>query len=397
MKQILMIAYSEYPYDARVRREAEALAHSGLYEVSVLTLKTGERPKTSEIGGVKIFEIDQAKYVGSNKLLYILAYFCFFLRCLLRCSWLSIKGQVDLVHVHNMPDFLVFAAVLPRLCGCPLVLDIHDSMPETYLSKFTGKNSLLFKLLSFEEQASAAIAQRVVCVNEVQKGVLVDRGIQPDKITIAMNMPDPALFPQNSNPGAAVPKDGVFRMVYHGTIAERLGVDLTVQAMAKFSPAIPGLEFHIWSKAGPAIDAIEKLARDLNVVEKVKLLRGGVPLERLADQLKIMDLGVIGNRKGAATDLMLPVKLLEYVALDIPVVAPRLKCIQHYFSESMVSFFEPEDIDSMAEAILKIYRDLDRRQEQPRQAKAFLERYGWERHKQDLIRMYDNIFGEKTS
>jgi glycosyltransferase involved in cell wall biosynthesis len=94
---------------------------------------------------------------------------------------------------------------------------------------------------------------------------------------------------------------------------------------------------------------------------------------------------------------MLPVKLLEYVALGIPVVAPRLKCIQHYFTGSMVSFFEPEDIDSMAVAILALYRDPERRHDQARQAKAFLERYGWEGHKQDLIRMYDNLWEEKST
>jgi glycosyltransferase involved in cell wall biosynthesis len=88
---------------------------------------------------------------------------------------------------------------------------------------------------------------------------------------------------------------------------------------------------------------------------------------------------------------MLPVKLLEYVALGIPVVAPRLKCIRHYFTESMVSFFEPEDVDSMAASILALYRDPDRRQAQARQAKTFLDRFGWDRHKHDLIRMYDNL------
>lgn len=391
MKHVLMIAYTEYGQDARVRREAETISHTGRYEVSILVLKTGEKPKISEIGGVKVIEVNQAKYAGSNKLLYIWSYFQFFLRCFSLVTWLFVRGRVHYVHVHNMPDFLVFSAILPRVLGCRLILDVHDSMPETYLSKFSGKNSLPFKLLSLEEQASAAIAHRVVCVNQVQKEVLVGRGIRPEKVTIAMNIPDPSLFPLNGNSGPAAPKDGVFRMVYHGTIAERLGVDLAVQAVAKISPAIPGIEFHIWAKAGPGMDAIEKLARDLSVAERMKLLRGGVPLERLAEELKIMDLGVLSNRKGAATELMLPVKLLEYIALGIPVVAPRLKCIQHYFSDCMVTFFDPEDVVSMAAAMLALYQDPARRQEQARQARAFFEHYGWEHHKQDLIRMYDNL------
>jgi glycosyltransferase involved in cell wall biosynthesis len=180
-------------------------------------------------------------------------------------------------------------------------------------------------------------------------------------------------------------------MVYHGTIAERLGVDLTVQAVAKLAGAIPGLEFHLWSKAGPALDAIEKLSRSLNIGDRVCIREGGVALERLSQELKIMNLGIVSNRKGVATDLMLPVKMLEYITLGIPVVAPRLKCIQYYFTEDMVSFFEAGNVGSMAQVILGLYKDPVRRQKQAQNARAFLDRYGWENHQHDLIAMYENL------
>ena len=70
-----------------------------------------------------------------------------------------------------------------------------------------------------------------------------------------------------------------------------------------------------------------------------------------------MDIGVIGNRRTAAGDLMLPVKMLEYICLDIPVVVPRLKTIEHYFSDDMVAYYEPEDVESLANAIYRLYRE----------------------------------------
>jgi glycosyltransferase involved in cell wall biosynthesis len=105
-----------------------------------------------------------------------------------------------------------------------------------------------------------------------------------------------------------------------------------------------------------------------------------------------MNLGVVCNRKGIATEMMLPVKMLEYIALGIPVVAPRLKCIRHYFSEDMLSFFEPGSVTSLASAILVLYRDPGRGAEQARRARAFLDRYGWGEHQHDLIRMYDGLY-----
>ena len=88
---------------------------------------------------------------------------------------------------------------------------------------------------------------------------------------------------------------------------------------------------------------------------------------------------------------MLPVKMLEYIALDIPVVAPRLKTIEHYFTDDMIGFFEPENCDSLASAILELKKNKSRREYQVVAAKRFLNRYGWENHKMELINLYEEI------
>ena len=195
MKNVLMIVYTDYHFDARVRREAETLARTNKFRVSIIVPKNGERPRVFDIDGVRLIEVNEKKYNGKNKFWYSYSYLKFLMLCFFKCTWFFFRGQVDIVHVHNMPDILVFAAAVPRLFGRKVVLDIHDSMPETYLAKYSGDASLPFKLLCLEESASAAMAHRIICVNHVQKEVLVGRGIPSDKITILMNVPDPVLFP----------------------------------------------------------------------------------------------------------------------------------------------------------------------------------------------------------
>ena len=104
-----------------------------------------------------------------------------------------------------------------------------------------------------------------------------------------------------------------------------------------------------------------------------------------------MDLGIVPNGRNIATELMLPVKMLECIALGIPVVAPRLKTISHYFTEEMVFFFEPDDIDSMSEAILAASASEESRLCKAREARRFLDKYGWESHKSGFMEMYENI------
>ena len=73
---------------------------------------------------------------------------------------------------------------------------------------------------------------------------------------------------------------------------------------------------------------------------------------------------------------MLPVKLMECLALGVPVVAPGLKAIP-LLRRGMLFLFEPGDVDSLAGAIEQA-RDPRERAYRMRSAQAFLDRYNWE-------------------
>jgi glycosyltransferase involved in cell wall biosynthesis len=72
-------------------------------------------------------------------------------------------------------------------------------------------------------------------------------------------------------------------------------------------------------------------------------------------------------------------------------VAPKLKTIAHYFTEDMVYFFEPDDVDSMVDAILAASTSEEGRLGKAREARRFLEKNGWESHKRDFVEMYKSI------
>lgn len=390
MKHVCMIAYTNYRFDGRVRREAEAVAALPGHIVTVLTYKEKEIPRSFEMEGVIVRELDIAKYRGKSQARYIFTYLHFTLLAFLECTKRFARRTLDVLHVHNMPNFVVFAGLVPWMAGKPVILDVHDTMVETYAAKFSGRFGIILQwALRIEESISCRMARQLICVNDIQKEAMVRRGIPAGKILVVLNVPDPKVFDPTVPIQAGRKEDGKIRMVFHGTVAKRMGVDLVPLAISRLNGDVPGVEFHVVGD-GDDMAEFRDLSRSLGVEDKVHV-RGKVPLERLTPILRSMDLGIVPNRRNIATELMLPVKMLECIAVGIPVVVPRLRTISHYFTEDMVFFFEPDDVESMGEAIRSASRSEDARWARATEARKFLEEYGWEHHKSRLTEMYQSL------
>ena len=389
-KNICMIAYTHYPSDARVRRAAETLAALPGYQVMVLALRQSDTARTYELSDVIVKELNLGKYRGKSSAKYILEYMKFLCLALSACTGRFLKGYLDVVHVHNMPNFLTFAAIIPLAFGKRVVLDVHDTLLETYASKFLEsgtktRHAILRRLLMVEESLSCRLAHSVICVNHIQKKALTDRGIPDHKISVVLNAPDPRWFDSDKNLSDTA--TGPLRLVYFGTLTKRLGVDIAIRAVSTLNGSIPNLEFHIIGD-GEHREEFLRLSESLGVQKNVRFYEKIYPVDELSQILQDMHLVVVPNRRSAATELMLPVKMLEGVALGIPVVAPRLQTIQHYFPDEAVFYYEPDSVESLTQAIRGAYESAELRMAKAAKAREFLTQYGWERHRFELINLY---------
>ena len=387
-KRVCMIAYTNYPFDGRVRLEAESLVTWG-YEVWFLVPKEEATPRTYTLAGVTVKEVNVGKYGDKNKLRYVFSYIAFLALALVECTRLFFRSRVRVIHVHNMPNALVFAAVIPRLFHCKVVLDLHDTVPETYQAKFGKISPLLLRLFCLEERFCCAFANRIICVNHVQREAVIERGVPANKIATVITMPKFTRWHE------APKQERTFRMVNHGTMSKRLGNDLIIEAAAKLVHEIPGFQLHIIG-GGDNLSQLLSLSRSLNLGDHV-YFHEGVPWDKLAEELSTMDVGVVANRVNVATALMLPSKLIDYVVLGIPAIVPRLKAIEYYFSPDMVSYFDPEDVDSMVAATVSLYKDKVRRDRQAVAARRFLVENRWDDRRHGLKALYETLFEEAKS
>jgi len=233
VKRIAMVVFSCYPGDSRVRREAEALVESGI-AIDVFCLRDDSELKREIVNEVDVYRLPLRRKRG-GKLLYILNYTYFIFLVFFTLSVFHIRKHYSIVHVHNMPDILVFSALIPRLCGSKLILDLHDPTPEVYMAKyFISASHPFIRLLIFLEKLSIWFSSLVITPNIAFRDLFISRGCPAFKIHIVMNSPNEKIFSCSSrnNKGEKVNNDE-FRIMYHGTIVERHGLDIALETLNK--------------------------------------------------------------------------------------------------------------------------------------------------------------------
>jgi glycosyltransferase involved in cell wall biosynthesis len=370
--KVCMLAYAHYLNDARIKCYVRTLEDNG-HSVDVITLRSDGEHVSEKLRKGTIYRL-MAKYQGQSTILYACSYALFFFKafcCLLRNY---VAKRYDVIHVHNMPNALVLAAILPKMFGARIILDVHDLMTVNYMAKFrVRKTDIPVQILKLEQKISSIVANHVICADHNQKDYLIDEcKIPSGKITVLLNLPNEEIFRPVTKVRSS--SDKVFKIVYHGTIAHRLGIDLILQAMAIVVSRIPA-EMWIYGTGDYIEDAL-KLSSELSLNEKVHFSQAFFPVEKIPQFVCGMDLGLIGNRRNLACDrYMLPVKLLEYAYLRVPVVAPRLGIITRYFNDQMLRFYEPENVEQMANAIVELFYDENGRAKQAENAYSFYKNF----------------------
>jgi len=380
-----MVAYTNYLSDARPQREAETLARRGDH-VDFIALADAGSPKIETVNGVKLLRFRQKRYRGDSGLSYALAYVRFLCAASVKVACLFRRERYDVIYVHTMPDLLVLVGLLPKIFGAKIVLNVHDMMPELYMSKFgIHKSHWLIRLLVLQEQCSIRLADEVICVHHLHRDVLCGRGTPPGKITVLPNVPNPSLMRSGVTVSAT---DGTFRIVYHGTIARRLGLDQAVLAFEKIAESCPGARLEIFGTGDAAVDLEAQIAAS-NARERIHFSNEMFRVESITQLIQGAAVGIVPNRRDAATEFMLPVKLLEYVFLGIPVIAPRLRTIQYYFSEDQLAYYDPGNVDELAACICRLYQHPGEREALAGKSSQFAKKFNWETLKEELYRVVD--------
>lgn len=377
---VLMIAYTNYRTDPRVIREAEAAVSAG-FEVDFLALRRNGEPDVEMIRGVRVIRLKQYRYRGGGFLRYVMSYLNFFVRCFFKSALLFRKKCYDVIHVNNMPDFLVFATLIPKLLGAKIVLDIHDPMPNTFASKFRGgEHGFFFKLLLWQERLSAWYADRVLTVHDPVKDlILVKHGLAPESIRVIANFADDGVFSVLPDFKA----DGRLRLVFHGTILERYGLRTLVQALAKVKNR-DRITVRIIGE-GDFSGTLKELIAAEGLASWVHFDNRVYPMHEIPRVIAGANLGLVPLEISSITNYALPLKLLEYISMGLPVVTVRNAAISYYFGDDDCLYYQADDAESLRAVLDRVAEDPAMLLQYHRKAVVLREKFSWSGEKAKYV------------
>lgn len=383
---ICMLTYSFYESDTRILQYTSALVERG-DAVDVLSLQRDGSPVEESIDGVRVIRLQKRTVNEKGPLAYLRRILSFMFKAAWFLSKPSSARRYDVIHVHSVPDFLVFAALIPKLFGTKVILDIHDILPEFYASKFGLKKTLLlFRLLVLCEKLSAAFANHVIIANDLWRARLIDRTTTANKCLTVRNYPDPAFF----RPYSYEHDKGVFRIVYPGTLNTHQGLDIALNAFARIAASIPEAQFDIYGE-GPALPQLKALRTKLNMEDRVTF-HGFLPVKNIGRYMAEADLAVVPKRASTGFgNEAASTKIMEFMSVGVPVIVSRTQIDSLEYDESVVHFVAPEDDAALAEAIQHLYEHPEVRSQMVRNAFAYLQQHNWATRKYDYLTVVDGF------
>lgn len=389
-KRVGMVVFSPYPVDPRPRRAVEALRNEGA-QVELICEAEGEDARREYSKNLEVIRVP-IRHIRGGALSYAYQYSSFILISSAILAWRTLRRRYQLIYVHNMPDILVISGMIPKLFGAKVILDQHDPMPELMCTIFNkDEQSFAVRVIRRLEKWSIARANLVITVNEACRRIFSNRSCSDDKIGVVMNSPDEKMFQYRDARSHRARQAGEpFVMMYHGSLVERNGLELAVDALHRMQQSVPEAELRVYGRSTPYLERVMSKVRTLGMTDKVHFL-GPKRLEDLAGEIEECDVGVIPNQLNTFTEINTPTRIFEYLALGKPVIAPSTLGVRDYFRPESLVFFEAGNADDLAAQMSYVASHPAEAVDIAEEGQRVYLAHSWQQERETLVNLVANL------
>jgi glycosyltransferase involved in cell wall biosynthesis len=375
--RVCLVSQRTFAGDPRLSTQIQSLRNAG-YSIDAVCVRGKNQPFHSVENGIRFYRIPSMDRKRQSKLRYVVEYASFFIPAFFLLAFLQIIRGYRVVHVTNLPDLLLFAAAVPKLLGAKLIFDVRECTPEMFIDRFgASPQGRTVRIMTAIEQACIKFANATITCTEQMRQALIKRGGAPDKLSVMMNMPVVYLQREPKLPDPTDEARDEFRLITHGTVIRRYGHELLVDAMAEVVKEAPQVHLDVFGK-GEILPDLDAQIKRLKLEANVKLW-GYVSEDELVRHLRAAHCGVVPILQNPESDLVHTHKMFEYIHLGIPTITSRTTAVAAYFTDDSLRFYKPNDAHALAEAIIELAINPQKRYDLASHALTVYENYAPEK------------------
>ena len=356
------------------------------FDVEVICMRSIDSSRRAVVNGVTVTRLPVG--LRSSMVGKAIGYGLFSLFAAWNVSVRHLRRPYAVVQANSLPDFLIFAALVPKLLGCRVVAYMQEPAPELAATVLDRK--WIINFLARIEQWAIRFADHSVTVTDQLKQRYVERGAAADRITVVLNCADPSILLGNWSP-TPIEREPGFVVVCHGTIADRYGQDTIIGAARTLRNEIPGLRIVITGSGSGTRELIRAVAS--YKLQDVVHFEGWVSQARLNDILHSADVGIVAQKASPYSHLVHTNKMVDYWIFGLPVIASRLDAVSQLYDDRVIEYFEPGNASDLAAAIRRLYADPARRAELARNGGLAQLRNGWATQRVSYLGVFNSLLG----
>lgn len=391
--RIGMILDKTFPPDPRVENEAISLVECG-FDVFLFCLKyDGRQPDREVIHGIQVRRYLSGKLEYKlSALAYTLPFYSILMAKKIR-DFLRVN-QIDIIHIH---DIRIAGAVFKenREFKLPVVLDLHDNMPEImkqypHLQKFPGKYLISPGKWKEKEEAFIRKAQNVVTVSNEFKEELTKRmPSQEQKIVVVPNTVRRSFFSDYKPDEDILNRyKNNFVIVYLGDTGIRRGLLTAIDAVPELSQKIAGLKLVIVGSNTSDV-VLKNRVKELNIEQYVDF-EGWQDVSLFPSYIVAADVCISPLYRNVQHDVAYANKLFQYMSFSRPVLVSNATAQKNLVERTGSGLVHLEkDNTDFAAKVFELYRDERLRKKLGTQGKNFIENeFCWEETSKALVELY---------
>lgn len=300
----------------------------------------------------------------------------FHVSCLLALFALKRRRPYDALYVRH-PKLAAFLLRFRPLLKIPILYEAHELF---YLT--TERKGRMWKLKALEGRIFGGVDGIVATTANLKRFILEEFHPSAPIFVVPNGVAVERFDPPAWKEGRTI--------CYIGQLHPWKGVEILIQAM----PHLPGEELLIVGGQPEAVRRLEASARAEGCASRVRFA-GQVDLARVQDLLAQMNVAVLpGTKTWISAFFTSPLKLFEYMAAGVPIVAADLPSTREVLKDGETALLvEPEDPKALAAGIRRVLGDRELAMKLRAKALEEVQRYSWQERARRLIEAIGEVRG----